>query len=172
MLAGLIWSNRFEIRGGSKTAATFKMDLFVIIANGWKPLTIITKCSILDVAAVLDPPLEMALTWTRNERRMEDKGMTDNFVLKKRAHQIFFSNKLTLTCSMSTIETLEKSSKLTIKTPDLLDFSSIPIVDFEPVNVCWVCNVAEVLSVIVTTYFVCGKFFLLIQSWLSIFILF
>ena len=30
---------------------------FVIIVNGWKLLTIITKRSILDVAAVLDPPL-------------------------------------------------------------------------------------------------------------------
>ena len=29
----------------------------MIIVNGWKPLTIITKRSILDVAAVLDPPL-------------------------------------------------------------------------------------------------------------------
>ena len=28
------------------------------IANGWKPLTIITRRSILDVAVVLDPPLE------------------------------------------------------------------------------------------------------------------
>ena len=46
-----------EPRGGSKTAATFKMGHFVIIVNGWKPLTIITKSSILDVAAVLDPPL-------------------------------------------------------------------------------------------------------------------
>ena len=44
-------------RGGSRTAATSKMEHFVIIVNGWKPLTIITKCSILDVAAVLDPPL-------------------------------------------------------------------------------------------------------------------
>ena len=44
-------------RGGSRTAATSKMDRFVIIVNGWKPLTIITKRSILDVAAVLDPPL-------------------------------------------------------------------------------------------------------------------
>ena len=45
------------IRGGSRTATTSKMEHFVIIVNGWKPLTIITKCSILDVAAVLDPPL-------------------------------------------------------------------------------------------------------------------
>ena len=47
------------IRGGSRTAATSKMEHFVIIVNDWKPLTIITKHSILDVAAVLDPPLVM-----------------------------------------------------------------------------------------------------------------
>ena len=33
--------------------------IFVIIVNGWKPLTIITKRSILDGAAVLDPSLEI-----------------------------------------------------------------------------------------------------------------
>ena len=44
-------------RGRSRTAATSKMECFAIIVNGWKPLTIITKRSILDVAAVLDPPL-------------------------------------------------------------------------------------------------------------------
>ena len=33
----------------------------MIIVNGWKPLTIITKRSILDVAAVLDPPLVLVL---------------------------------------------------------------------------------------------------------------
>ena len=46
-------------RGGSKTAATSKMERFVIIVNGFQPLTIITKRSILDVAAVLDPPLHL-----------------------------------------------------------------------------------------------------------------
>ena len=51
----------FTIRGGSRTAATSKMELFEIIVNGWKPLTIITKRSILDVAAVLDAPLTIAL---------------------------------------------------------------------------------------------------------------
>ena len=40
------------LRGGSRTAATSKMEHFVIIQNN-----IITKSSILDVAAVLDPPL-------------------------------------------------------------------------------------------------------------------
>ena len=33
------------------------MERFVIIVNDWKPLTIITKRSILDIAAALDPPL-------------------------------------------------------------------------------------------------------------------
>ena len=47
-----------QCRGGSRTAATSKMERLVIIVNGWKPLTIITKRSILDVAAVLDPPLQ------------------------------------------------------------------------------------------------------------------
>ena len=45
------------VRGGSRTAATSKVELFVIIVNDWKPLTIITKSSTLDVAADLDPPL-------------------------------------------------------------------------------------------------------------------
>ena len=40
-------------KDGSRTAVTSMMELFVIIVNGWKPLTIITKCSILDVAAFL-----------------------------------------------------------------------------------------------------------------------
>ena len=47
----------FVVRGGSRTAATSKMERFVIIVNGWKPLTITTKRSILDVAAVLEPLL-------------------------------------------------------------------------------------------------------------------
>ena len=47
-------------RGGSRTAVTFKMELFVTVVNGWKPLTINTKNSILNVAAVLDLPLVLA----------------------------------------------------------------------------------------------------------------
>ena len=57
----LSWSKIQQLdtgsRGGSRTAATSKMECFVITVNGYKPLTIITKHSILDVAAVLDPPL-------------------------------------------------------------------------------------------------------------------
>ena len=48
-------------RGGSRTAATSKMERVVIIVNGFQPLTIITKRSILDVAAALDPPLDPAI---------------------------------------------------------------------------------------------------------------
>ena len=47
------------IRGGSRAAATSKMERFVIIVNGFQPLTIITKQSILDVAVVLDPPVSL-----------------------------------------------------------------------------------------------------------------
>ena len=42
---------------GSRTAATSKTEHFVIIVNGFQLLTIITKGSIVNVAAVLDPPL-------------------------------------------------------------------------------------------------------------------
>ena len=41
-------------RGGSRAAATSKIERFIIIVNGWNGLTIITKRSILDVAATLD----------------------------------------------------------------------------------------------------------------------
>ena len=48
-----------QIRGGSRTAATSKVELFVIIVNGFQSSTIITKSSTLHVAAVLDPPLQI-----------------------------------------------------------------------------------------------------------------
>ena len=44
-------------RGRSRTAVTSKVELFVIIVKRWKLLTIFTKSSTLDVAAVLDPLL-------------------------------------------------------------------------------------------------------------------
>ena len=43
-------------RGGSRTATTSKVEVFVIIVNDWYPLTNTTKSSTLDVAAVLDLP--------------------------------------------------------------------------------------------------------------------
>ena len=46
-----------EAEANLRGAATSKMERFVVIANSWKPLSIITKYSILDVAAALDLPL-------------------------------------------------------------------------------------------------------------------
>ena len=43
------------------------MERFVIIVNGWKPLTIITKRSILDIAPALDPPLKTLFSQNRHE---------------------------------------------------------------------------------------------------------
>ena len=48
-------------RAGSRAAATSKIECVVIIVNGRKLLTIITKHSILDVAADLDPSLITSL---------------------------------------------------------------------------------------------------------------
>ena len=48
-----------NIRSGSRAATTSKMECFVTIVNGFQPLTIITKHSILDVATALDPSLNM-----------------------------------------------------------------------------------------------------------------
>ena len=56
----VVLSTSKNCRGGSRTAAASNMEHFVIIVNGWKPLTIITKSSILDVAAVLDSSLNCA----------------------------------------------------------------------------------------------------------------
>ena len=50
------YKHRAENRGGSRAAGTSKMERFVIIVR--KPLTIITKRSILNV---VDPPLERIL---------------------------------------------------------------------------------------------------------------
>ena len=52
-----------SVSGGSRVAATSKMGRFVIIVNGLQPLTLITKRSILDVAAALDPPLNTSVAF-------------------------------------------------------------------------------------------------------------
>ena len=55
-------------RGGFRAAATSKTEGFVIIVNDFQPLTIITKHSILDVAAALDPSLiQFATTMVRSK---------------------------------------------------------------------------------------------------------
>ena len=50
------------LRGGSRAAAASKMEYFVIIVNGFQPLTIIKKHSILDDAAALDQSLALQVT--------------------------------------------------------------------------------------------------------------
>ena len=49
-------------RGGFRTAATFEMELFVMIVYGFQLLIIITECFILDVA-VVDPPMVALENW-------------------------------------------------------------------------------------------------------------
>ena len=48
-----------SIKCESRIAATPKMEHFVITVNGFQPLTISTKGSILDVAAIQDLPLNI-----------------------------------------------------------------------------------------------------------------
>ena len=48
-------------RDGSWTAGGPKIELFLIIVSSFQPLTVIPKCTILDVAAVLDPPLALIM---------------------------------------------------------------------------------------------------------------
>ena len=56
-------NKKSPLRGGPRTVTTSKVELFVIIVNGWKSVTIITISFTLDFAAVLDPP---ASTFTIN----------------------------------------------------------------------------------------------------------
>ena len=70
------------IRGGSRTAATSKMELFVIIVNGFQWLTIMTKCFILDVEAVLDPPLVISFTFLLIEPSLFYREILTKFMLK------------------------------------------------------------------------------------------
>ena len=62
LILGLIFKSNVPVfcrnsRGRYRTAATSKMERLLIIVNDFQLLTIITKCSILDVVAVLDPLL-------------------------------------------------------------------------------------------------------------------
>ena len=56
------------------------MECFVIIVNGFHPLTIIKKRSILDVVAVLDPPLNRLPLFIHGARRNGNlMSSTDEF---------------------------------------------------------------------------------------------
>ena len=63
------------------------MEHFVVTVNGWKALTVITKSSNLDVAGVLDPPLN----WYTE---------TDTYKYLMALTRIFYNNILLLTVHM------------------------------------------------------------------------
>ena len=84
------------LRGGSRAAATSKMERFVIIVNGFQPLTIITKRAILDVAAVLDLPLiffkigvHKNFAFTGQHLRRWCKSEVCNLLLRKEPNKCF-----------------------------------------------------------------------------------
>ena len=70
------------LRGGSRAAATSKMERFVIIVSGFQLLTVITKCSILDVAAALDPSLMLC-----QEDRFKSQHLAKLVWHTKRGHR-------------------------------------------------------------------------------------
>ena len=65
------------------------MEHFVIIVNGWKPLTITTKSSILDVAAVLDSPLKLVEVDLDSEIEIVNEISSEFCDLKPEAKVIF-----------------------------------------------------------------------------------
>ena len=96
----IIFSRTKQVfRGRSRPAATSKMECFVIIVNDWKPLTIITKHSILDVAADLDPPLSF-------------HSSILTFVFQERLRLLYFFSENTFLCTFQlkgTVMQIEKA---------------------------------------------------------------
>ena len=59
MLTQSCWSKKETDQGGPRASITSKIELFAKIGNGFQPLTIIIKSSILDIEGILFPPLLM-----------------------------------------------------------------------------------------------------------------
>ena len=53
------YKKRMQLRGRSRATATSNIECFVTIVNDFQPLTIVTKGSILNDAAALDPSLQL-----------------------------------------------------------------------------------------------------------------
>ena len=66
------------------TAGAFKVELFVIMVNGFQRLTIITKSSTLDVVAVLDPPLVRATGTIKDTYSVSSNLRLDHVVIISR----------------------------------------------------------------------------------------
>ena len=62
-------------RDGYRTPPISKMDYSVIIPKGWRPLTIVTKSSILDIIGALEPlkPVLISLSF-----QLKTLGVTEN----------------------------------------------------------------------------------------------
>ena len=69
-------------RGGSRTE-TSKMERFVIIVNGWRPLTIITKRFILHVSAVLYTPQISAKRFDYSSNYRLERGVWSDILRYK-----------------------------------------------------------------------------------------
>ena len=65
----------------------FKMELFAKIDNGFKPLTILAKSSILDVCFILYPPLNRATKYMICFDKMLEKDLSKCGTLNKVASQ-------------------------------------------------------------------------------------
>ena len=87
------------IRGRSGAPATSKMERFETIVNSWKPVTIISKRSILDVAGALDPPLVILDILLRNNsyllgvRFLINNRVTTGPSWKLGKKSVFFPNR-------------------------------------------------------------------------------
>ena len=124
-------------RGRSRAATTSKIECFVTIVNGFQLLIIITKHSILNVAAALDPPLlslfernqSFFLSIFQNQRLAKKFVITsicylgyffENYLKYFLEDYIFQGSKNTLKVNnRDTKRTCERiCSKLIIKTPE------------------------------------------------------
>ena len=112
MINEIIENITYITRGGYRAAAASKMERFVIIVNGLQPLTIITKRSILDVAAALDPPL---ITVISKKKSFSDRIKTH---LLRTGHENYtlqienLENLLSDICSKSIIEFVDHVYKI------------------------------------------------------------
>ena len=115
-------------RGGFRTAATSKMERFVIIVNGFQPLTIIIKRSILDVAAVLHPPLVTAQWFRGNACKSSKLGYMLTMLL------ITFYLKIFIADSILHFEIVENSSEELVEHP--VRVSKVYLIAMKASNFC------------------------------------
>ena len=91
-----------DCRGGSRAAATSKMERLVIIVKG---LTIITKRSILDVAAVLDPRLDSFLRFQAQKCKCFIRDTKDLIMELSSIFKIFPENSFVFTMGVWSLYT-------------------------------------------------------------------